>query len=47
MVEKLRQAGVTSVIPLIPFNALLPVLLAQTQQHYFPKLLLSDYENSI
>jgi hypothetical protein len=47
VVEKLREAGVTSVIPLIPFNAFLPVLVAQTQQHFFPKLLLSDYENSI
>jgi ABC-type branched-subunit amino acid transport system substrate-binding protein len=47
VVEKLHQAGVTSVIPLIPFNAFLPVLEAQTQQQYFPKLLLSDYENSI
>jgi hypothetical protein len=47
VVEKLRQAGVTSVIPLIPFNAFLPMLVAQTQQQYFPKLLLSDYENSI
>ena len=47
IVEKLRQAGVTSVIPLIPFNAFLPMLVAQTQQQYFPKLLLSDYEDSI
>jgi hypothetical protein len=47
VVEKLREADVTSVIPLIPFNAFLPVLAAQTQQQYFPKLLLSDYENSI
>jgi len=47
IVEKLHEAGVTSVIPLIPFNAFLPVLVAQTQQQYFPKLLLSDYENSI
>jgi hypothetical protein len=47
VVEKLRAAGVTSVIPLIPFNAFLPVLAAQTQQKYFPKLLLSDYEGSI
>jgi len=47
VVEKLHQAGVTTVIPLIPFNAFLPVLVAQTQQQYFPKLLLSDYENSI
>jgi hypothetical protein len=47
VVEKLHEAGVTSMIPLIPFNAFLPVLEAQTQQQYFPKLLLSDYENSI
>jgi len=47
VVEKLRTAGVTSVIPLIPFNAFLPVLVAQTQQQYFPRLLLSDYEDSI
>jgi hypothetical protein len=47
IVEKLRQADVTSVIPLIPFNAFLPMLAAQTQQQYFPKLLLSDYEDSI
>ena len=47
VVEKLHQAGVTSVIPLVPFNAFLPLLVAQTQQQYFPKLLLSDYENSI
>ncbi len=47
VVEKLRSAGVTSVIPVIPFNAFLPVLQAQTQQQYFPKLLLSDYESSI
>jgi hypothetical protein len=38
---------VSSVIPLVPFNAFLPILVAQTQQQYFPKLLLSDYENSI
>jgi hypothetical protein len=47
VVEKLHAAGVMSVIPLIPFNAYLPVLEALTQQQYFPKLLLSDYENSI
>lgn len=47
VVEKLREAGVTSVIPLVPFNAFLSVLVAQTQQQYFPKLLLSDYEESI
>jgi hypothetical protein len=47
IVEKLREAGVTSVIPLIPFNAFLPMLSSQTQQQYFPRLLLSDYEESI
>jgi hypothetical protein len=47
VVEKLHQAGVTSVIPLMPFNAFLPVLVAEKQQQYYPKLLLSDYENSI
>jgi hypothetical protein len=47
IVEKLKEAGVTSVIPLIPFNAFLPMLEAQTQQQYFPRLLLSDYEVSI
>jgi hypothetical protein len=47
IVEKLRAAGVDSVIPLMPFNAFLPVLSAETQQKYFPKLLLSDYESSI
>jgi hypothetical protein len=46
-VQKLKAAGVNSVIPLIPFNAFVPVLQAQTQQNYFPKLLLSDYESSI
>jgi hypothetical protein len=47
VVQKLRSAGVNSVIPLIPFNVFFPVLQAQTQQQYFPKLLLSDYESSI
>lgn len=47
VVEKLRSAGITSVLPLMPFNVFFPVLQAQTQQQYFPKLLLSDYEFSI
>jgi hypothetical protein len=47
VVEKLKQAGVSSMIPLLPFNAFLPVLSAETSQNYFPKLLLSDYESSI
>jgi len=47
ILQKFRQAGVTSLIPLIPFNVFFPVLQDQTQQQYFPKLLLSDYESSL
>jgi hypothetical protein len=47
VVEQLHNAGVTSVIPLIPFNVFYPVLQAETTQSYFPRLLLSDYEESI
>ena len=47
VVQQLRSAGITSVIPLIPFNVFYPVLQAETQQQWYPKLLLSDYENSI
>lgn len=47
VVQRLESAGVDSVIPLIPFNAMFPYLQAETQDNYFPKLLLSDYESSI
>jgi len=47
VIQQLRSAGVTSVIPLIPFNVFYPVLQAETDQQYFPRLLLSDYESSI
>ncbi|MGD0311471.1 MAG: ABC transporter substrate-binding protein [Acidimicrobiales bacterium] len=47
VVQQLRSAGVTSVIPLMPFNVFYPVLQAETDQQYFPRLLLSDYEESI
>jgi hypothetical protein len=47
VVQQLRSAGVTSVIPLMPFNVMYPVLQAETSQQWFPKLLLSDYEESI
>jgi hypothetical protein len=47
IVQAFRQAGVTSVLPLIPFNSFFPYLQAETSQSYFPKLLLSDYESSI
>jgi len=46
-IQQLRSAGVTTVIPLAPFNVFYPLLQAETEQQYFPKLLLSDYENSI
>ncbi len=47
VVQQLRSAGITSVIPLIPFNVFYPLLQAETDQQYYPKLLLSDYESSI
>jgi hypothetical protein len=47
IVQHLQSAGITSVIPLIPFNALFPYLQAEDSQHYYPKLLLSDYEGSV
>ena len=47
VIQQLRSAGVTSIIPLMPFNVFYPVLQAETAQQYFPRLLLSDYESSI
>jgi hypothetical protein len=47
VVQRMRSDGVKSIIPLMPFNSFFPVLQAETQQQYFPKLLLSDYEESI
>jgi hypothetical protein len=47
IVQRLQAAGVKSVIPLMPFNAMFPYLQAESQQQYYPKLLLSDYEGSI
>jgi hypothetical protein len=46
-VERFKSAGIQSVIPLLPENALFPYLGAENTQGYFPKLLLSDYEQSI
>jgi hypothetical protein len=45
--ERFAADGVQSVIPIIPFNAFFPYLQAETSQKYFPKFLLSDYENTI
>ena len=47
VVERLQSEGIKSVIPLIPFNAFFPYLQAETQQKYYPRLLLSDYEDTI
>jgi len=47
IVQHLEAAGVKTVVPLMPVNALLPYVGAEQQQHYTPKLLLSDYESSI
>jgi hypothetical protein len=47
IVQRLKAAGVDSVIPLMPFNSFFPYLAQENSQHYFPKLLLSDYESSI
>jgi hypothetical protein len=47
VVQQLRSDGVTSLVPLVPFNVFYPLLQAETAQAYFPKLLLSDYESSI
>jgi hypothetical protein len=46
-VERLKEAGVQSVIPLLPENAFTPYIGAETSQSYFPKLLLSDYQSEI
>jgi hypothetical protein len=46
-VQRLKAAGVQTLVPLLPFNAFFPELQAQTQQEYFPKLLLSDYASTI
>lgn len=47
VVQRLKAAGIDSVIPLVPFNSFVPYLAQETNQGYYPKLLLSDYESSI
>ena len=47
IIQKLQAAGINSVIPLMPFNAMFPFFAAESQQQYHPRLLLSDYEGSI
>jgi ABC-type branched-subunit amino acid transport system substrate-binding protein len=46
-VERLKAAGIQSVIPLLPENAFTPYIGAETSQQFFPKLLLSDYQSEI
>jgi hypothetical protein len=46
-VERLKSAGIQSVIPLLPENAFLPYVSSETSQNFFPKLLLSDYQFGI
>jgi hypothetical protein len=46
-VERLKAAGVQSVIPLLPENAFFPYIGAETTQKFFPQLLLSDYQSGI
>jgi hypothetical protein len=45
--ERLKSAGVQSVIPLLPENAFTPYIGAESSQNYFPTLLLSDYQSEI
>ena len=46
-VERLKEAGIQSVIPLLPENAFTPYIGAETMQNFFPKLLISDYQSEI
>jgi hypothetical protein len=46
-VERLKTAGVTTVLPMLRINALFPYLSAEAEQDYYPTLLLSDYESEI
>jgi len=47
IVQRMKAAGVQSVIPLMPFNSLFAYLGQESAQNYYPKLLLSDYQSSI
>jgi ABC-type branched-subunit amino acid transport system substrate-binding protein len=47
VVQRLEADGVDAVIPLLPFNSFLPYIGQENSQHYFPKLLLSDYQSTI
>lgn len=47
IVQRLKTAGIQSVIPLMPFNSFVPYLAQETAQSFYPKLLLSDYESLV
>lgn len=47
VIQRMKSAGVQSIIPIMQFNVFFPLLQAETQQNYFPRLLLSDYGSSI
>jgi hypothetical protein len=47
VIQKLKAKGVTSLFPLIPFNAFFPLVNDAQQQNFIPRLLLSDYETGI
>ena len=46
-VERLKAAGVTTVLPLLRVNAFVPYLSAEAAEDYYPTLLLSDYQSEI
>jgi hypothetical protein len=46
-VERMKAAGIQSVIPLLPENAFFPYLGSENSEKYFPQLLLSDYQSTI
>jgi ABC-type branched-subunit amino acid transport system substrate-binding protein len=46
-VDRLKANGIQTVIPLIPVNSLYAYLAAAHAQAYRPKLVLSDYENTV
>lgn len=47
VVDRLKASGVQTVIPLLPVNSFYPYLAAAHAQNYAPKLVLSDYENTV
>jgi ABC-type branched-subunit amino acid transport system substrate-binding protein len=47
VIQQLQAAGVTVVLPVLPYITLLTYLQNEDSQQYYPKLLLSDYESEI